>query len=397
MGGDPQSSTSRCVDDDAVILVVDDLRSSRLLIGSVLNAAGFTNLLFASDGIEAVERLESEPVDMILLDIVMPRMDGFEVCRQARGRLGLNIPILIQSGLQDADQRASAFDAGASDIVSKPIHAHELVSRVRLHLERRRMIDSLQTYQRRMEDELRAAESMQVSLLKSDADVAAIAQPRGAALTTFYQASNQLGGDLWQVFEIDASRFGLFMVDLSGHGVAAAINAFRVHMLAEARRRDRGDPGKWLAALNDDLCQMLSIGHFATAFYGVVDVAGGRLDYAAAGAPPPILLEAGGEWRPLDGSGLILGCREGVTYDTHSARLAVGDHVLLYSDALYENFDVPEESLDPHDMAALAREVLASATGADFHQALINRVFADEMAQRRDDLTLMLLEVTGDV
>ncbi|WP_291844272.1 fused response regulator/phosphatase [Maricaulis sp.] len=392
-----QSSGNSIADDDAAILVVDDLRSSRLLIGAVLNSAGFANLHFASDGVEAVALLETTPIDMVVLDIVMPQMDGFEVCRQARERLSLDIPILIQTGLQDADQRATAFDAGASDIVSKPLHPHELVSRVRLHLERRRMIDSLQTYQRRMEDELQAAESMQISLLKSDDQVAAIAEPRGAGLTTFYQASNQLGGDLWQVFEIDETRFGLFIVDLSGHGVAAAINAFRVHMLAEAMDRNREHPGKWLAFLNDHLCQILPVEHFATAFYGVVDIASGRISYAAAGAPTPIILEAAGGWSTLDGGGLILGCREGIAYDTYSADLVVGDHVLLYSDALYENFETPGESLEPQDMAVLAREVLDAAAGAEFHRALVNRVFADETAQRRDDLTLVLLEVKGHV
>ena len=142
---------------------------------------------------------------------------------------------------------------------------------------------------------------------------------------------------------------------------------------------------------------MLPVEHFATAFFGVVDVASGRIDYAAAGAPPPILLAPDGTWRALDGSGLILGCREGASYDTCSAQIGPGDRILLYSDALYENFDDPALSLEPHDLAALAHDVLQSDTGAAFHRALINRVFPDEDSQRRDDLTLMLLEVTGHV
>ncbi|WP_339334876.1 fused response regulator/phosphatase [uncultured Maricaulis sp.] len=382
--------------DPATILVVDDVAALRLLIGGILKAAGFHTIIFAADGVEAIAIIEATPVDMIVIDIMMPRMDGFEVCRQVRGRLGLNVPILIQSGLEDADERATAFDAGASDIVSKPIHAHEIVSRVRLHLERRRMIDRLQLYQRRMEEELRAAEAMQMSLLKSPEAVAEIAEPRGASLTTFYQASNQLGGDLWQVFEIDASRFGLYMVDLSGHGVAAAINAFRLHLLAETLDQHRSAPGRWLAALNDHLYQMLPVEHFATAFYAVVDIANGRVDYAAAGSPPPIVLEADGGWRPLDGGGLLLGCVAGIQYETYQTAIAPGDRILLYSDALYENFDDADQSLEQSDLAELARSVLQSVSGAGFHQALVERVFEDEAAQRRDDLTLMLLEVPAD-
>ncbi|MAC89077.1 PP2C family protein-serine/threonine phosphatase [Maricaulis sp.] len=383
-------------EDTATILVVDDLKSSRLLIGSILNAAGFNNLIFASDGVEALELLEQTPVDMVILDIVMPRKDGISVCREVRERLGLTMPILIQTSLQDADHRATAFDAGASDIVSKPIHAHEIVSRTRLHLERRRMIDSLQRYRRRMQDELRAAEAMQVSLLKSDDEVAAIAGPRHARMTTFYKASNQLGGDLWQVFEIDETRFGIFMVDLSGHGVAAAINAFRVHMLAEDRTHDRTSPGDWLTSVNANLCQILPVEHFATAFYGVVDIARGRIEYAAAGAPPPILLDREGGWRLIDGSGVILGCSEGARYETHSTPIRQGDRIFFYSDALYEKFDEPDKSLEAVELVAHARAVLGLVSGQGFHEALIARIFDDPDADCRDDLTLILLEVAGD-
>ncbi|WP_323761982.1 fused response regulator/phosphatase [Maricaulis sp.] len=383
-------------EDTAAILVVDDLQSSRLLIGSILQAAGFNNLTFAADGVEALEILERRVVDMVILDIVMPRKDGIQVCREARERLALAMPILIQTGLQDADHRATAFDAGASDIVSKPIHAHELVSRTRLHLERRRMIDSLQGYRRRMQDELKAAEAMQVSLLKSEREVAAIVGPRKARLTTFYKASNQLGGDLWQVFEIDATRFGIFMVDLSGHGVAAAINAFRVHMLAEDQVDYRSTPGAWLTSLNVGLCQILPVEHFATAFYGVVDIAGGCIQYAAAGAPPPLVLEKTGGWQALDHCGVILGCSEAACYETHSVPIAPGDRVFFYSDALYENFDEPEKSLEPADLVAHVRAVLETEAGPGFHEALVQRVFDSEAATRRDDLTLLLLEVAGD-
>ncbi len=382
--------------DAALILIVDDLKSSRMMIASVLAAAGFNNHRFASDGVEALDVLEREPVEMVILDIVMPNKDGFDVCREVRQRLKLTVPILIQTGLTDADQRASAFDAGASDVVSKPIHPHEIVSRVRLHLERRRMLDRLQRYQRRMEEELRAAEAMQMSLLKPDEEVAAIARPRGAELWTFYQASNQLGGDLWQVFEIDEARFGIFMVDLSGHGVAAAINAFRVHMLADALRRNRSQPGAWLAAVNESLCQILPVEHFATAFYAVIDPSAGQINYAVAGAPSPILLEASGGWHALGGGGVILGCAPGARYDTYNTALKPGDRLLCYSDALCENVEHPDLSLESKDLARLAREVLTQGGGAGFVRGLIERVFENPDAQSRDDLTLLLMEVSSD-
>lgn len=373
----------------ARILVVDDLQSSRMLIGSVLMTAGYEHIAYAADGDEAVTWLRNHPADMVVLDIAMPRMDGFEACRRIRGELGLDIPILMQTGLQEADYRVTAFDAGASDIVSKPINAGELVSRVRLHLDRRRMFDRLQRYRRRMEDELRVAQAMQLSLLASDADTAAIARPRGASVETFYQPSNTLGGDLWQVFPVDERRFAIFMVDLSGHGVSAAINAFRVHMLAAGLEAERADPAAWLGGLNRALAGILPVEHFATAFYGIVDPAGGRLDYAAAGWPDPLLLRADGGWAPLDGSGLILGCAAEARYETRHADLAPGDRLFVYSDALCENFDIPDASLDADEVAGAARAALAY--GGSFAAALLGRLFAGRRESLRDDLTLVLV------
>lgn len=378
----------------ARILVVDDLRSSRLLIGSVLMTAGYCDIVYAEDGAEAVLRLREQAFDMVILDIVMPRMDGFEVCRQIRGELQLDIPILIQTGVTEADRRVQAFDAGASDIVSKPINAGELVSRVRLHLDRRRLIRRLEAYRQRMQDELEAAQDMQMSLLASDADVSEIVVPRGASVETFYQPSNTLGGDLWQIFPVDETRFAVFMVDLSGHGVSAAINAFRVHMLAGGLGALRADPSAWMEALNRGLAEILPVEHFAAAFYGVIDPAAGRIDYAAAGWPEPVLLQADGGWQALDGSGLILGCSSAACYEARSLTVAPGDRLFVYSDALCEDFDRPHRSLPTAGVAAAASAALADDS-RDFAGAVLDQVFADRGAGARggfrDDMTFVLV------
>ena len=377
---------------DARILVVDDQPSSRALIGSLLQAEGYSRLAYAEDGVAAMDWLAGHAADMVILDIRMPRMDGFEVCRAVRGRLGQDMPILVQTGIQEADCRVEAFQAGASDIVAKPINAGELISRVRLHLERRRMIARLQRYQDRMEDELRAAQSMQLDLLPGPQDIDAIVRPRGGSLTAFYRASHMLGGDLWQVFPVDARRFGVFMVDLSGHGVSAAINAFRVNMITAGLSAERGDPAQWLAALNRKLVPILPVEHFATAFYAVIDPGAGRLHYAAAGAPPPLVLREGGEWETLTGGGLILGCLADAAYETHAIDLSPGDRLFAYSDALCEDFERPDRS---PDTGMIAAAVQAEAGGGEaFADRLIARLFGRADTDFRDDLTFLLVGMT---
>ncbi|MEA1941201.1 MAG: fused response regulator/phosphatase [Pseudomonadota bacterium] len=392
MDDTPSQTGLSPADRGARILVVDDQPSSRALIGSLLKAEGYSRLAYAGDGVAAMDWLAENEADMIILDIRMPRMDGFEVCRAVRGRLGRTMPILVQTGVQEADSRVEAFRAGASDIVAKPVNAGELVSRVRLHLERRQMIHRLQRYQDRMEDELRAAQSMQLDLLPGPADIDAIVRPRGGSLTAFYRASHMLGGDLWQVFPVDETRFGIFMVDLSGHGVSAAINAFRVHMITAGLSAERHDPAQWLAALNRRLAPILPVEHFATAFYAVIDPGAGRLHYAAAGAPPPLLLRADGSWEALCGGGLILGCLADAAYETHAMDLSPGDRLFAYSDALCEDFEQPDRSLDAGE---IAEAVQAEAGGGEaFADRLIARLFGRADPDFRDDLTFLLVGMT---
>jgi phosphoserine phosphatase RsbU/P len=148
------------------ILVVDDNRVNRHLLMAVLQRGGFPNVGMAEDGIDALAKIEENVPDLILLDLMMPKMDGFEVCLQVRtDPARRDLPILVQSSLSGSDDRKRAFSAGATDFVTKPINATELLSRVRIHLENQALLRDLQGYRRRRQTELALARSMQERLL----------------------------------------------------------------------------------------------------------------------------------------------------------------------------------------------------------------------------------------
>lgn len=376
--------------EDARILVVDDLRSSRMMITAILKSAGFTTIEEAEDGDLALKKIQSWEPDIVILDIVMPNVDGYEVCRRVRNELNLAVPILVQSSLSQPEEKVRAFSEGASDIVSKPVDAGEMVSRVCLHLERDRLVKQLQRYQTRMETELKTAEQMQLALLKSSDEAQAIAGPYGLEIESVYQASNQLGGDLWDVFEIDEDRMGLILVDLSGHGVSSAINAFRVHLLLRQLKDLAAEPGAFAAALNDRLSDILPVQQFATVFYGVWDRTAKTMRMASAGAPYPVLLPSGGTAHQLEVGGQIAGCKPGVAFDEQTIELASGDGFFLYSDALYEDFDTPEKSLDAAQVTALGATGATAAPGQRL-AAIMKAAFPDPSKSFRDDLTLLYL------
>ena len=143
--------------------------------------------------------------------------------------------------------------------------------------------------------------------------------------------------------------------------------------------------------LNESLVRILPVEHFATGFYALIDPALGCLDYVSAGAPPPLLVNAHGKVRWLDQHGTLLGCRSGVGFEATRETLRKGDRLFVYSDALYEDFETPQNTLSAEKLA----RGLVSALGvkSDFSSALMQSLFGTPDRRFRDDLTWLLVEM----
>jgi sigma-B regulation protein RsbU (phosphoserine phosphatase) len=146
---------------DCSILVVDDTEFNRTLITAMLQEDGFRRIDHAIDGVEALRKIAEEPPDLMILDIVMPGLDGFEVCQRLRSdERFADLPVLVQTALSDTEDRNRAFAVGTTDLIIKPIDRKELLARVRIHLENRVLIQKLQLYRARLESELFMAREM---------------------------------------------------------------------------------------------------------------------------------------------------------------------------------------------------------------------------------------------
>ncbi|WP_188261780.1 fused response regulator/phosphatase [Azospirillum tabaci] len=334
--------------DDAIaacrILVVDDTDFNRTLIGALLGEAGFQNVAYAKDGFDALAQIAADAPDLLILDIMMPGMDGFEVCRRLRAdHAYADLPVLVQTALSSSDDRNRAFAAGTTDLISKPLDRTELVARVRIHLQNRVLIRDLQTYRARVEGELAMARSMYDHLLPSPALCAALTDSAGVTLRSHTALSFDLGGDLWGVLPLAGGRFGLFLLDMAGRGVSAALNAFRMHTLIHELAPHLGErPGAFLTELNERAVCLLELGQHATVIYGVVDGAAERFTYAAAAAAPPILIRPA----PIppdnaalvfgEGAGQPVGVAAGTRYEERSLPFPPDSALVLHSTAVLE-------------------------------------------------------------
>lgn len=281
----------------------------------------------------------------------------------------------------------------ASDPQAVVTAGGEVPDRTRLVQIQDRLINThadLQAYRSRLDADLKAARRMQHDLLPKTEAVTAIESRYGVDLASHFETSSELGGDLFGMHPIDEQRFALWIVDFAGHGVAAALNTFRLHALLTEFPEWRRHPGEYLSLLGSRLAELLPTGQYATAFYGVVDGATDMLRYAAAATPAPVFLDpASGLITRGDGSGLPLGIDRTTMYDTREMTLSPGHVLLLYSDALSESGWRQGEALGADGVERVLGETVARLGPAPNPADLVAPLVADLRRPLTDDLSLL--------
>lgn len=375
--------------EDCRVLIVDDNPFNQKSLALVIRRAGCQSIEFAADGAEALAKVERFRPDLILLDVDMPVMDGLTLCRRLRADPAhAELPILFQTALDRDEEQVRCFEAGGSDFISKPIRPGECVARVRHHLEKRKLFNDLARFRQRVENELRHARAMQLSLLPEARLLESVGRHYGLTIAAHFETCSEMGGDFWTVLPVDDQRVGFLIVDFAGHGITAAINTFRLHTLID-RIPVRGQtPAGWLVLLNEALKEVLPVGQFATAFFGILDVAADTLTYAGAGAPNPFAGRLGqADVSRLDSSGLVLGVSRRALYTDRTVPFPPGAFLFLYSDALVEARAADDTGFGHDGVEVLAR---AAAMQPDAPlDAVLERFFARIPRPLADDLTAL--------
>ena len=391
----------------ARILVVDDNRAARGLIALHLRSDGFKNISIVADGFEALKAVDAAQPELVITDLLMPNMDGFELCRRLRADLKTSeIPVLAQSASTDPDVRAQAFACGATDLLAKPFDPRELLYRVRILLERGRLIERLSEFQRRMADELRQAAAIQEALLPSDAVLERLKAVCPMDVAGHYEASDELGGDIWGIELVGEQRVMIFNADFAGHGLTAALNTMRLHSFVNGGPEKSRSPAALLTQLNQFLCDVLPLGQYATMFCAVMDFRACSIEYATAAAPPQLLRSAAD--RPFEivqQPGFPLGVTREATYENFTAPFAPGATLLLFSDALIETPSHPDEAFteislrdfvesiapasDPHGAPGFIEAFRPASAPHELRDCVLREFFSRIPQKPADDLTFV--------
>lgn len=332
---------------DALVLVVDDVKLNLKMITSHLQARGYHNIMHAHNGVEALEiSLKTRP-DLVILDLMMPVMDGFEYCQAIRKDSSFNsMPIIVQTALDEMEHKLNAFRVGASDYITKPIDGRELEARVQVHLTNKFLMQDLANYNLRIMTEMEAAKAMQNRLMPSEHQINMFERVFNLEIASYFETSSMLGGDCWGMRPICDGKLAIYMYDFSGHGVSAAMNIFRMHTIMREFNHASGDPGHFMTTLNKHLQTLLETEDFATMFYGIIDVEANCLQYTCAGVPSPVLY-AQSPQQPilLNGAGFPLGVVPHATYETQYSAFMPGDLLVFFSDCLIDTRNAKGEFL----------------------------------------------------
>ncbi len=380
----------------ARILIVDDAEFNLALLSEVLRSHGYEQIDTALDGLAAMDKIKQSPPDLILLDLMMPNMDGFEFCEQLRANpLWRDIPVVVQTGAEDPEMRMRALRLGATDLLTKPVNADELVMRVQIHLERRYMMDELKRFKERVEDELEHAKHMQLEILPSLAQKNQIRQRYRVGVASHATTSSELGGDFWSMIPLDSYQFAVVSCDFSGHGVGAALNTFRLHTMLQEIFHTIHRPDHALEIINQRMYHLLPRGQFATLFVGVIDTKDEKLCYAAAGCPAPLLVRKHAEPAgiALDSAGMLVGVESQVCYPLREVSFSAHDTLLLYSDALIETPNIAGQFLKEERLLKGMEQALNAAPEDIAPEEVVVNSMLDMLQKHSDqplsdDLTL---------
>ena len=320
------------------VLVVDDVADNRDLLVRRLRRLGITECAQAADGRAALEVMQRAHFDLLLLDIMMPVMNGYEVL-EALNRAGRadGMPVIVISALNEIDSVARCIELGAEDFLFKPFNPILLRARVLAALEKKRMRDRTRDQLAQKQAELAEAHTLQLALMPTD-----FAED-GITIETALRPAYEIGGDLVDHFAVGADLHSMLLGDVSDKGAGAALVMARTHALfrglasrpdAEALFRD---PARAGSLVNEALSRRNTQCMFATLFLATLEPETRRLTWLRAGHVPPFLRSTDGSLRRLDRlSGLPLGMMAGAAYTAYETTLRAGDRLLVVSDGITE-------------------------------------------------------------
>jgi sigma-B regulation protein RsbU (phosphoserine phosphatase) len=370
----------------STILVVDDSATNLQVLVRTLAVTGH-RILAAKDGPTALDIAKRTQPDLMLLDVMMPGMDGFEILRALKAQPETRHTLVIfLSARGEVSDKVSGLEMGAIDYITKPIQGEEVLARVAAHLSRLHLERELRRSRDRLDKELAGAARMQRSLLPLE-------MPYHPAIkfSTFYQTSRHAGGDYYDVLPLSGGRLGIMVADVSGHGAPAAIVMAMIRAVVHTYPGVPDDPPAVLRYINRHFQYLWETPMYATCVYAVVDGARKTLRISSAGHPLPLKAHRGGITPVEFDTTMCLLWNELEDVPCVEFAVAPGDRWVFFTDGITDR-QAPDGSMFDLEglSAAVARH--SARTPSEIVQGIIGELDTFSGGQEpEDDQTLLVV------
>lgn len=315
-----------------LILIVEDNPASLEIMQVRLEASDY-RVITATDGEEGLAKAQSSLPDLILLDLMMPKMDGLEVCRRLKNNDRLPfMPIIMVTAKTDTKDVIAGLEAGGDEYLTKPVDHGSLVARVKSMLRIKELHDTVIAQSTQLENQLKTASKIQTLFWPE------LPTPEGGIRTwAVSQPASYVGGDFYDAIILPDKSVLAYVADVSGKGVPAALIMAAVSTKIRAEASLQQNLNLILRAVNGSMYELASTeGYFATVLLLKYWPRMRKIEMIRAGHINPVLVSPTGV-REISGlKGVSLGVMEEVDYELAELVLEPGESLLLFSDGVTE-------------------------------------------------------------
>jgi sigma-B regulation protein RsbU (phosphoserine phosphatase) len=366
------------------VLVVDDMLVNTKILENMLTLDGY-DVDVATSGKEALELAEENHYYCILLDLIMPGMNGFEVIKELKNSShSTTVPVIFISGVENSESAVEGFELGAVDYITKPFNPREVQARVRSHI---KLFVTIENLVHTQAETLKQINQAQNSLLKKPVDFPDL------NFSVYYKALHAAGGDIYDIVEISDGVMGYFVGDFAGHSISTAFLTSSVRALLQQNCIPAYSPAESMALVNRVMCELMPVGIYLTAVYAVIDENSNLLTVVNMGHPPLLQVSSMGAVLEIGNGGNILGFFEEAVYEEIAVDIFPKDKIVLYTDGLIEG-----ESVWSANVKGLKSELrqLSNYSGDELVESLL--VSTEKFrSNESDDILVLAVERLGEL
>jgi sigma-B regulation protein RsbU (phosphoserine phosphatase) len=386
MSATPQPAASA----QKLILIVDDTPTNLGVVSGALTDTYKTKVATNGPKALALAAAEEKP-DLILLDVVMPEMDGYEVCTRLKADPATReIPVIFLTAQTSVEDETRGFSVGGVDYVHKPFSPAIVKARVHNHILLREARAQLAKQLDALNAELEMAHRIQLSILPHE-----LPKLPGLDIAARFLPMASVGGDFYDFIRIDDKHLGILIADVSGHGLSSALIASMLQVALAGQVAHASKPEQVLAGLNKAVSGKFSE-NFVTAAYVYVDLEKNLIRYAGAGHPPLMQYRGStGKAARILENGMVLGILEDSDYTAIEIPLELGDRQVLFTDGIVEAAD-PAQNMYGDQRFMQFLESNKTLNAGEFSDALLAEIAGwtgqSGEQNQQDDLTIVVFD-----